>query len=128
MPKPRGRVKHPNEKGEWKCCKCKTYLPATSFRPDKYKQHGLASWCRPCEAEKRRIWNAKRRYGLTQEMLEALPKQCEVCGREDKLHIDHNHKTGKVRGVLCNWCNTALGQLREDPQIALNLIDYMRRT
>lgn len=51
-------------------------------------------------------------YKLTEEEYEALAKvkACALCGRSDiRLCIDHNHETGKVRGVLCHICNTSLG-------------------
>lgn len=52
-----------------------------------------------------------------------------MCGREDgKLVIDHHHDTGRVRGVLCNDCNVALGLLREDVERMKNLIRYTEET
>lgn len=53
------------------------------------------------------------RYGLTVAEVEALEAEyggvCPLCGRERKLYIDHDHVTGKVRGLVCNRCNGNLG-------------------
>lgn len=71
------------------------------------------------------------RCGLTTEEYEILAwaqgLQCAVCGEEpDKaLCVDHNHKTGKVRELLCNGCNSALGFARENPEILRKLADYL---
>jgi hypothetical protein len=44
------------------------------------------------------------------------------------LHVDHDHKTGKVRGLLCNTCNTSLGLLSEDKNRITGLITYLETT
>lgn len=73
-------------------------------------------------------------YGVSKEFLiELYEKQqgkCKICGVEPKttrgLHIDHCHKTGAVRGLLCGGCNTGIGSLKEDPNIFLKAIEYLR--
>ena len=76
----------------------------------------------------------KRTFGLTEADYERLLGEqgggCAICGRlpgSRNLHIDHDHDTGEVRGLLCFRCNVAIGHLREDPGIALKLIDYLGR-
>ena len=73
----------------------------------------------------------KRAYGITQEQyLEMSLRQdnkCACCGRETKLVVDHCHTTGKIRELLCNNCNTALGLLNEDTTIVQNLSTYIRK-
>ncbi|MDA3624270.1 endonuclease VII domain-containing protein [Saccharopolyspora sp. WRP15-2] len=77
-----------------------------------------------------------RRYGLTvAEMDQLLTSQssCGICpyvfSDDDSrfLHIDHDHVTGKVRGVLCQWCNLLLGHAREDPVILRAAASYLER-
>jgi DNA-binding transcriptional MerR regulator len=58
----------------------------------------------------------RHRYGITleeyEEMLERQDGRCAICRRPPpegkRLHVDHNHETGEVRGLLCSWCNTRL--------------------
>jgi hypothetical protein len=73
----------------------------------------------------------KNKYGLTVEeydkMLIAQGGKC-ICGRNHKnrLHVDHNHKNGEIRGLLCYRCNYALGLLGDDPQNLEKLANYLR--
>lgn len=73
----------------------------------------------------------KRKYGLTALQYEALALlqdyMCAICGKtETPLRIDHNHRTGVVRALLCTGCNLALGALRDQPTIAERAADYLR--
>lgn len=56
------------------------------------------------------------KYGLSRKEYETLLKitKCQICNAEEKLHIDHDHITGKVRGRLCNTCNLRLGNQVEN--------------
>ena len=56
------------------------------------------------------------------------PETVRSKGKLKSLAVDHNHKTGKVRGLLCQRCNTALGSLRESPKLALALIEYLKKS
>lgn len=80
--------------------------------------------------------NLKYKYGLTVEQYESMVVAqggvCAACGRPPsgstkKLRVDHNHKTGKVRDLLCHNCNVSLGLLGEDIQIIRSLILYLWR-
>jgi len=66
-----------------------------------------------------------RRYKLTEEEWEKLPKKCEACGSTERLHIDHDHDTGKVRGILCGPCNSALGYLNDRAERVYWLYRYI---
>lgn len=72
-----------------------------SGRPTRY--------CLECKRIRMRRYN----YDLSQDeyvaMLERQNYQCAICHQEVKLVVDHNHDTGKVRGLLCNICNLGLG-------------------
>src|SRR5215472_14832434 len=95
--------------------------------------------CRKEENQKYRKQNSSRSrfklYGVTQDqfdfMLEAQGGLCAVCCEPMKpgkqTHIDHDHLTGEVRGLLCHGCNIALGCFLDDGLILLNAADYVRR-
>ena len=70
--------------------------------------------------------------GLTlEEYRELLRRQngvCAICKRDDSrgsLAVDHCHKTGLVRGLLCRSCNTSLGKMNDDPELLRRAIAYL---
>jgi hypothetical protein len=75
----------------------------------------------------------KRKYGLTIEeydaMLAAQGGGCFICGRPPRddisLHVDHDHSTGAVRGILCFCCNNALADFQEDPALLGKAVTYL---
>ena len=80
----------------------------------------------------------KSKYGITLEHYEALRKKqkdaCEICrkpfiagGRKTNFGVDHSHKTGAVRGLLCYHCNAGLGMARESVKILNGMIAYLHR-
>ena len=86
-----------------------------------------------------RIHNLRYKYGLTKEqydrMLAGQDGGCAICKRPETakikgkvmdMAVDHCHKTGKVRGLLCSTCNTALGSFRDDPEIIRKAIEYLK--
>ena len=98
-------------------------------------------WCKVCLEEVRKAHydpievrnkNLQNNYsGFSSQDYDALLlKQggaCAVCGRQAKrhLHVDHDHATGNVRGLLCGDCNTALGHLHDSPEIIRRLLQYI---
>lgn len=85
--------------------------------------------------EANRAWvnfkNNLRRYGLTLDqhhaILESQDFLCGLCGEDEPSVIDHNHTTGKVRGILCRNCNTGFGNFREDQTRLRLAIAYAQR-
>jgi len=77
----------------------------------------------------------RTKYGLSPEQYEAmlLDARCAICGtqewpgRGNKPHIDHCHTTGRVRGLLCKDCNTALGMFNDDPVRLRAAAAYLER-
>ena len=133
------------------CTKCKLVKQLTEFSPKKDRA-GTASWCKECKAtdtRERHRGNPKKtaevnrrqalkRYGLTpkdyQKLLRSQDSTCAVCdakyhikSKKQNLAVDHCHTTGKVRGLLCNRCNYALGLVEDDRGLLLNLINYLNR-
>lgn len=72
----------------------------------------------------------KRKYNMTVEERDVLVKEhdgkCAICESAVKLNIDHDHATGKVRGLLCHSCNVSLGHFRDDVQLLEKAITYLR--
>jgi hypothetical protein len=77
----------------------------------------------------------KRKYGMTiadyERMFEAQGGVCAICREarpeERTLHVDHDHETGVIRGLLCFRCNQAIGSLQEDYEIFQTAADYLDR-
>lgn len=81
-------------------------------------------------------------YGITQREYNQMKidrdQKCDICGEEgfvigkkghtEKLCVDHDHKTGEVRGLLCQNCNRALGLLKDDTDRLLTAIKYLNNT
>lgn len=95
-------------------------------RPVSHKQSGLC----------RRHRNAERvlvhKYGIGYQQRERMARRqgyrCAICPAPDSdnaLHIDHDHGTGEVRGLLCGNCNRALGLMRHDPALLTAAIGYL---
>ena len=87
--------------------------------------------------EQRYGYTLKRNYGMTlvdyQTMLSNQDSRCLGCSRHEsdlkrRLFVDHDHKTGKVRGLLCDACNKALGDVGDNTEILGNLIKYLDRS
>jgi hypothetical protein len=77
----------------------------------------------------------RRKFGITQADYDALLERqgggCAICGKPPgkiSLHVDHDHETGEVRGLLCVGCNNALGQFHDDPALLDRAIDYVGLT
>ena len=104
------------------------------------------SVCREChKAQCKTRWHARTpvekqatrmltMYGITPEQYKQMHEdqqgKCKICNTTPKtkrgLHVDHCHKTGKVRALLCSGCNTALGSFKDDPNLLMNAIEYLR--
>jgi len=71
----------------------------------------------------------KRLYGITfgefQDMVEQQHGRCKICHEATKLYTDHDHQTGKVRGLLCMNCNSAIGLLKEKPLLLMRAVLYL---
>lgn len=124
------------------CTKCNGPGP---FYKDSSHKSGLMSHCKKCvnsgvtaRRQKHSVAHSykrrAKRYGLTTEELDSLwSKQqglCGICNNSLKLgkktHVDHNHVTGQVRGLLCENCNRGLGLFKELEQNLLNAVAWLR--
>jgi hypothetical protein len=73
-----------------------------------------------------------KKLGVCPDAVQELIKQgCEICGKKHlglgrrTIVLDHNHQTGKFRGILCSGCNTAIGQFKDDPKLVERALRYL---
>lgn len=119
-----------------KCC-CKRTKAYHDKNLEKQRLTSKLWW----EKNKKRC-NIKRKeqrlqyyYGISIEGKENLLKdqeyKCKSCGYDLKnekpyhIHLDHDHKTGKIRGILCRSCNIALGLMEDNPEKIMSLYNYI---
>jgi hypothetical protein len=80
--------------------------------------------------------NLKQKFGIDLEQFEQMKiaqgNACAICRQEPQnereLVVDHDHSTGEIRGLLCYGCNSAIGHLKEDPELFLKAYEYMCKT
>lgn len=110
------------------CFTCRTWKSAAAFTVDRSRLGGLAARCKPCMSTA----STASRYGLSVDDLAAFRRKhnerCGICMATENLHIDHNHSTGELRGLLCPNCNSAIGKLREDPALFAAALTYLARS
>jgi hypothetical protein len=75
--------------------------------------------------------NLRFRYGIGVEDYEEMYKnqkgKCAICRKKKKkLDVDHCHRTGKIRGLLCNSCNQGLGLFKDDEKIMKQAANYLK--
>ncbi len=109
--------------GGYHCERCRARHAATQQSKSKTPQYREYR-------RKARINAHAKRFGLTVEEYLKLraQKHCDICGRRgERLHIDHDHQTKRVRGMLCRHCNMGLGFLCDDPSLLRRAIAYLER-
>lgn len=106
----------------------------------KLNGQGLRYWvCRTATARRapgadqrrKRLQDVRTRYGLSPEEYDALVElhgaRCAACGAGGVLAVDHCHRTGAVRGLLCGDCNLGLGRFHDDPVRLRAAAAYLER-
>jgi hypothetical protein len=100
----------------------------------RHKRQVLRKCKKQYAKEGRQKWyQLKRQFGIDQEDYMWLLSQqngvCAVCEKPPgsrHLAVDHDHKTNKIRGLLCSNCNAGIGMLRDDPKILLAAVSYLQ--
>ncbi len=135
-----------------KCKACGEHKPLDDFYREYRRKEARRHECKSCanrrtteyrkevSRETRSRWNrnsALKRYGISeavyQEMLDLQDGMCAICGSpnsensSNRLHVDHDHKTGTVRGLLCTRCNPGIGMFCDDPELMRRAIKYLER-
>lgn len=100
--------------------------------PERHREREREYESRPEVQRRNRIRHVAKLYGITSEEYEALESAqgsaCAICRKEHpKLHVDHCHDTGKVRGLLCPGCNVGLARFDDSIEGLQRAIDYLRR-
>lgn len=130
------------------CKKCKEVKPLEDFYKDSRNvSTGRTSYCKECAKKVSKQWYAtsdkykdiirtsglKHRFGITSDdywkMSESQDHLCYICktkGNSKFLHVDHDHKTNEIRGLLCKNCNHGLGNFKDNIQLLKNAIEYLR--
>lgn len=92
------------------------------------------SWCKVCSLQYNRSRNLQTKYNLTDSEYNALLQDqggsCLICrdtAGSRMLAVDHEHDTGRVRGLLCSPCNTALGLFKDSPELLRLAADYLEQ-
>ena len=129
------------------CSSCKQNKCPTLFYRNTDTASGRGSYCKECIKAVTMRWKAKdperakrayrktglkSAYNLTIEQYDQmLNKQggvCKICKTHTtkrRLGVDHDHKTGKVRSLLCGWCNIGIGSFKENPKLLQEAIWYI---
>ena len=147
----------PKAVGKYKVCsKCGKKKRVSEFGKNKQTTSGISSWCKLCKCEDAKLFRKnnpelakeqgrklklKFRYGLTLDEYDQMFNEqngvCAICGQKEivinkfgnvkRLSIDHNHKNGKVRQLLCNRCNLLVGPMENSLELVDIVLDYLEK-
>ena len=142
-------IKEHNDIGQ-RCSGCKEFKPYSDFYKHKEKYTGYKSACKQCQRQRmndyyqsprgrkiqqERSWRENGIVDMTveryEQMLSEQDGSCAICSMPvnkngTRLCVDHDHKTGKTRGLLCHNCNTAIGRFEDRIDLLESAIEYLR--
>lgn len=113
-----------------RCGKEGDYYPSNKAACKACLYQAQLNWKRS-HRNQNRSYKLRARYGIDLDQYERLVVQqdsrCAICLGYASLVVDHDHKTGKIRGLLCRTCNQGLGLFKEDAQALRNAASYMEK-
>lgn len=121
------------------CLSCNKVKLVSSefFYRRKSSPDGFDSCCKECKRKQDKNYHRIRSYNITEEnfnnLLEKQKNHCAICkipldfDNPYMLHIDHCHKSGKIRGLLCHHCNNILNFSSENPFILIKAMKYLKK-
>ena len=127
------------------CKQCSESKSLSDFQKDVSKKDGVRPECKSCTSVNRKKnynFEVRRKHELNRKyengynnytiLFEKQHGNCAICqspenGRYKSLSVDHCHKTGKIRGLLCNNCNRAIGLLQDSPEIVESALEYLEK-
>jgi len=129
-----------------KCSKCREYKDIAEFSKNRCKKDGLNQECKICNRQSHkearnkghtRWHDLKKNFGITKQEYESILKEqgykCAICGhphveeKGSRLHLDHCHTTGIIRGLLCKHCNLGLGHFKDNRFLLHVASSYLER-
>lgn len=135
-----GFPKIDKDRKEKKCHACGKTRDIDEFNRCRSRKDGRSATCRGCWAKYQADRTMQVKFGMTQAQYDAMLEQqsggCAICGnrtkmmhrgRAQRLPIDHCHRTGKVRGILCSNCNNGLGRFKDDTVLLEKAAQYLQR-
>jgi len=116
------------------CICCNKLLPVSEFTKDSTRSRGYKLICKPCHSRKcrERHWKNAGIVGFKLQDFDRMRDEaqgcCSICSKYegDNLHVDQDHETGAVRGLLCSACNLGLGNLGDNLTGLNKAVEYLR--
>ncbi len=128
---------------EKRCPDCGVVKPLDQFPRNRGSALGRHAYCKSCHNARNRItvqslhgnsrhYHLMQKYGISKGQVVTLIENqsglCAVCRTAPATQVDHDHSTGKIRGILCLHCNAGMGAFEDDPSIILRAIEYLERS
>ena len=124
-----------------RCPQCGLDKPPEDFPRHRGSKTGRHNYCKPCHNARTKLYKQRKhggersyllmhRYGVSEEqvarLLAAQGGVCAICKAAEARHVDHSHRTNRVRGLLCLNCKQGIGRFEDDVSTLRRAIRYLR--